>query len=217
MPGLFLVDWQTEKRVFAIVVLDEPDTLESRANLSRAQNLSRAATAVIVADSYGECISDVGGFWQLGQPQLMFDGELHLFFGSSAIAGQCFLDLGRGIGMDGQTGLSGGQQDHAPGVAHQNGRHRAFVMRIQLLYRHAVGMKLSDDLGDPLVEFQKPAFKGLVSVATNKTGIDQCGCSRGAANDSVSGDAQGGVDPQNKRLMRHSVLHGNYRATIQAC
>ena len=76
----------------------------------------------------------------------MADCLLDLKLRRAAIAGKDFFDLGCGVIHDLDVMLHGGQADHPSRMAHQNGRRRPIVVRIELLNRYHVRLQRSDHI-----------------------------------------------------------------------
>ena len=80
----------------------------------------------------------------------------HLFFGGSATSCDGFFDLRGGVSRHGNVGHAGREKDDPPGVSHQDGGTRVFVMGVQLLDGHRVWFVSFDQSHQAIVKPTQP-------------------------------------------------------------
>ena len=155
------------------------------------------AAHVKMAEGDGASIGDVVGLGKVVQAQLGLDRVLDLQLGSPAVAGERFLDPGRGITEDRRLVLGRGQHDRAASMGHQDRGARITHMAVDSLDGDRAGRKRLQNLDDPLVNVTQPlTHPGMGRTRTDHTGLDHERPTRRWLDHCVSGDIQSRVDPQ---------------------
>ena len=101
--------------------------------------------------------------------------------------------------LDGNPGLGGGQADHAPGVAHQDRRSRALVVRIQFFERHHVRLQAGDHFGHAVVDFDEPPGQRPARLAADHARLAEPQAAAVGLQNAVAGDVQAGIDAENSQ------------------
>lgn len=83
-----------------------------------------------------------------------------------------FLDLRRSVAVHFDSAQLGREYDHTAGMAHQDGRRRPFVVRIELLKSHYRRLEFGDDIAHAFVNFLQLCGETSFRLATDDTRFD---------------------------------------------
>src|SRR5882724_10708793 len=133
------------------------------------------------------------------------DAALDLRFARRAIARHGALDLGRSEGGHAHAQLTCREVHDTPSVAHENGRARKLVFRVEILHHEEGRLLRLDELVDGAVDGVEPRLERLGARGGDDTGVHDGDGARPGLEDCESGGDKPRIeahDPQRARPRR---------------